>query len=78
MHSPSTIPTLLLTLSLLQVVTGLGEAGAALVACPDVDKIIFTGSPQARTKRADGRTETGALRGLEHRTRCALNCVFLT
>lgn len=29
-----------------QVVTGLGEAGAALVASPDVDKIIFTGSPQ--------------------------------
>jgi acyl-CoA reductase-like NAD-dependent aldehyde dehydrogenase len=28
------------------VVTGLGEAGAALVACDDIDKIIFTGSPQ--------------------------------
>ena len=27
-------------------VTGFGEAGAALVASPKVDKIIFTGSPQ--------------------------------
>jgi acyl-CoA reductase-like NAD-dependent aldehyde dehydrogenase len=32
------------------VVTGLGEAGAALVACPDIDKIIFTGSPEVNTK----------------------------
>lgn len=31
--------------ALVQVVTGFGEAGAALVACPDVDKVIFTGSP---------------------------------
>jgi len=28
-----------------QTITGFGEAGAALVAHPDVDKIIFTGSP---------------------------------
>eukprot|EP00968_Pinguiococcus_pyrenoidosus_P018540 scaffold1951_cov258-Pinguiococcus_pyrenoidosus.AAC.9 len=28
-----------------QVVTGFGEAGAALVACKNIDKIIFTGSP---------------------------------
>lgn len=28
-----------------QVVTGFGEAGSALVQCKDVDKIIFTGSP---------------------------------
>lgn len=27
-------------------VTGFGDAGAALVASPNVDKIIFTGSPQ--------------------------------
>lgn len=32
------------------MVTGLGEAGAALVACPDIDKIIFTGSPEVRTQ----------------------------
>jgi acyl-CoA reductase-like NAD-dependent aldehyde dehydrogenase len=31
---------------LVQVVTGFGDAGAALVDCNDVDKIIFTGSPQ--------------------------------
>lgn len=30
---------------LVQTVTGFGEAGAALVSCPNVDKIIFTGSP---------------------------------
>lgn len=30
---------------LIQTVTGFGEAGAALVASPFVDKIIFTGSP---------------------------------
>jgi len=30
---------------LVQIVTGFGEAGAALVACDDIDKIIFTGSP---------------------------------
>ena len=29
----------------MQTITGFGEAGAALVSCPDVDKIIFTGSP---------------------------------
>lgn len=27
-------------------VTGFGDAGAALVASPNVDKIIFTGSPE--------------------------------
>jgi len=27
-------------------VTGFGDAGAALVASPSVDKIIFTGSPE--------------------------------
>ena len=32
--------------NLVQTVTGFGEAGAALVADPLVDKIIFTGSPQ--------------------------------
>ena len=31
---------------LVQVVTGFGPAGAALVACPLIDKIVFTGSPQ--------------------------------
>lgn len=30
---------------LVQTVTGFGDVGAALVACPSVDKIIFTGSP---------------------------------
>lgn len=30
---------------LLGTITGFGEAGAALVSCPHVDKIIFTGSP---------------------------------
>ena len=28
-----------------QTITGFGEAGAAIVKCPDVDKVIFTGSP---------------------------------
>jgi len=28
-----------------QTITGFGDAGAALVKCPEVDKIIFTGSP---------------------------------
>lgn len=31
---------------LVQVITGFGNAGAALVACPGVDKVLFTGSPQ--------------------------------
>jgi len=39
---------------LVAVVTGLGEAGAALVACPDVDKIIFTGSPGIGKKVMEG------------------------
>ena len=26
--------------------TGFGGTGAALVDCPDIDKILFTGSPQ--------------------------------
>ena len=29
-------------------VTGFGDAGAALVESPNVDKIIFTGSPEVR------------------------------
>ena len=28
-----------------QTITGFGEAGAAVVSCPSIDKIIFTGSP---------------------------------
>ena len=44
-----------------QVVTGLGEAGAALVACPDVDKIIFTGSPQVTNKQVLKRKEIVSL-----------------
>ncbi len=39
---------------LVACVTGLGDAGAALVACPDVDKIIFTGSPQVGRKVMEG------------------------
>lgn len=39
---------------LVAVVTGLGEAGAALVACPEVDKIIFTGSPSVGKKVMEG------------------------
>ena len=39
---------------LVQTVTGFGEAGAALVACPDVDKIIFTGSPGVGRKVMEG------------------------
>jgi len=31
---------------LVQVITGYAEAGEALVSCPDIHKIIFTGSPQ--------------------------------
>jgi acyl-CoA reductase-like NAD-dependent aldehyde dehydrogenase len=31
---------------LVQVITGFGDAGAALVSCPGVDQIVFTGSPQ--------------------------------
>jgi acyl-CoA reductase-like NAD-dependent aldehyde dehydrogenase len=31
---------------IVQVVTGFGDAGAALVSSPFVDKIVFTGSPQ--------------------------------
>jgi len=30
---------------LVQTITGFGEAGAAVVSCPSIDKIIFTGSP---------------------------------
>lgn len=32
-------------------VTGFGDAGAALVASPGVDKIIFTGSPEVRARQ---------------------------
>jgi len=31
---------------LVQVVTGFGDVGAALVECPLIDKVIFTGSPK--------------------------------
>lgn len=30
---------------LVQVITGFGESGEALIKCEDVDKVIFTGSP---------------------------------
>lgn len=33
-----------------QTLTGFGDCGAALVQCPDVDKIIFTGSPAVGRK----------------------------
>jgi acyl-CoA reductase-like NAD-dependent aldehyde dehydrogenase len=33
-----------------QTLTGFGECGAALVQCPDVDKVIFTGSPAVGRK----------------------------
>ena len=31
---------------MLNIVTGFGEAGAALAAHPDVDKVAFTGSTE--------------------------------
>lgn len=31
---------------LVSIVTGFAEVGQAMVSCPDVDKIVFTGSPQ--------------------------------
>jgi acyl-CoA reductase-like NAD-dependent aldehyde dehydrogenase len=42
---------------LVQTVTGFGEAGAALVACDDVDKIIFTGSPGVGRKVMEGASK---------------------
>ncbi|CAM9454382.1 unnamed protein product [Ascophyllum nodosum] len=39
-------------------VTGFGDAGAALVASPNVDKIIFTGSPQVGRKVMEGCCKT--------------------
>ena len=42
---------------LVQVVTGFAEAGQALVACPDVDKIIFTGSPGVGRKVMEGASQ---------------------
>lgn len=39
-------------------VTGFGDAGAALVASPNVDKIIFTGSPQVGQKVMEGCCKT--------------------
>ncbi|CAB9527235.1 Aldehyde dehydrogenase [Seminavis robusta] len=43
--------------NLVQTVTGLGEAGAALVAEPLVDKIIFTGSPAIGKKVMEGASK---------------------
>mmetsp|Transcript_15427 Transcript_15427/g.33549 ORF Transcript_15427/g.33549 Transcript_15427/m.33549 type:complete len:642 (+) Transcript_15427:1-1926(+) len=42
---------------LVQTVTGFGEAGAALVACEDVDKIIFTGSPGVGRRVMEGASK---------------------
>eukprot|EP00904_Undaria_pinnatifida_P006431 jgi/Undpi1/2918/HiC_scaffold_14.g06295.m1 len=39
-------------------VTGFGDAGAALVASPNVDKIIFTGSPEVGRKVMEGCCKT--------------------
>ena len=39
---------------IVQTITGFGEAGAALVQCPDVDKIIFTGSPAVGKRVMEG------------------------
>jgi len=41
-----------------QTITGFGEAGAALVQCQDVDKIIFTGSPAVGKKVMEGCSKT--------------------
>ena len=38
----------------MQVVTGFGDAGSALVTCSHVDKIIFTGSPGVGRKVMEG------------------------
>lgn len=43
--------------NLVQTVTGTGEAGAALVAEPLVDKIIFTGSPAIGKKVMEGASK---------------------
>lgn len=42
---------------LVQLVTGLGDTGAALVQCPLVDKIIFTGSPAVGRKVMEGASK---------------------
>jgi len=44
--------------NLCQTVTGFGEAGAALVQEPLVDKIIFTGSPQIGKKVMEGASKS--------------------
>eukprot|EP00568_Trieres_chinensis_P012915 CAMPEP_0183294788 /NCGR_PEP_ID=MMETSP0160_2-20130417/2979_1 /TAXON_ID=2839 ORGANISM="Odontella Sinensis, Strain Grunow 1884" /NCGR_SAMPLE_ID=MMETSP0160_2 /ASSEMBLY_ACC=CAM_ASM_000250 /LENGTH=630 /DNA_ID=CAMNT_0025456157 /DNA_START=52 /DNA_END=1944 /DNA_ORIENTATION=- len=41
-----------------QTITGFGEAGAALVSCPDVDKVIFTGSPGVGRMVMEGAAKT--------------------
>lgn len=43
--------------NLVATVTGTGEAGAALVAEPLVDKIIFTGSPAIGKKVMEGASK---------------------
>ena len=43
---------------LVQTVTGFGEAGAALVQEPLVDKIIFTGSPEIGKKVMEGASKS--------------------
>eukprot|EP00566_Odontella_aurita_P005293 CAMPEP_0113561984 /NCGR_PEP_ID=MMETSP0015_2-20120614/20277_1 /TAXON_ID=2838 /ORGANISM="Odontella" /LENGTH=629 /DNA_ID=CAMNT_0000463835 /DNA_START=40 /DNA_END=1929 /DNA_ORIENTATION=- /assembly_acc=CAM_ASM_000160 len=42
---------------LVQVITGFGEAGAALVDCSHVDKVIFTGSPGVGRKVMEGASK---------------------
>jgi len=42
---------------LVQVVTGFAGAGQALVACDDVDKIIFTGSPGVGRRVMEGASK---------------------
>ena len=43
--------------NLVQVITGFGDAGAALVQCPLVDKIIFTGSPGVGRRVMEGASK---------------------
>jgi acyl-CoA reductase-like NAD-dependent aldehyde dehydrogenase len=42
---------------LVQLITGFGDAGAALVQCPLVDKVIFTGSPAVGRKVMEGASK---------------------
>lgn len=42
---------------LVQIITGLGDAGAALVQCSLIDKIIFTGSPAVGRKVMEGASK---------------------